>query len=54
MERFNPSARMKAKLSIEKIFERLRQLVDISKEELNEMDLSDRKESVIIYTYPLM
>lgn len=42
MERFNPSVRMKAKQSVEKIFERLRQLVDISREELNEMDLSEK------------
>ena len=42
MERFNPSVRMKAKQSVEKIFERLRQLVDISREELSEMDLSEK------------
>tara|TARA_R100000808_G_C2154309_1_gene165213 strand:- start:7317 stop:7886 length:570 start_codon:yes stop_codon:yes gene_type:complete len=42
MERFNPSARMKAKQSVEKIFDRLRQLVDVSPEQLNEMDLGEK------------
>jgi len=43
MERFNPSVRMEAKQSIEKIFSNLQGLIDLSKTDLVELDLTEKK-----------
>jgi len=48
MEEFNPSHRLKAKLSLERIFENLQKLVNIGEEDLIEMELNNKKDYVAL------
>jgi len=48
METFNPSLRLKAKLSVERIFDNLQRLVDIEEGDLEDMELNNKKDYVAL------
>lgn len=48
MEQYNPTLRLQAKLGVEKIFNNLQKLIDVSEEELKVMELSSKKDYVAL------